>query len=48
MLKVTYAVGFSGNSDSRPTVYNIIGFGIVLIVAGIVWIGADWWLTRRK
>ena len=48
VLKVTLAVGLSGNADQRPTIYNIIGFGVLLIVAGIVWMLVDWWHTRRK
>ena len=41
-LKVTYAVGLSGNTDQRPLIYLIIGVGIVLIGVGIVLILVGW------
>src|SRR5262245_15544962 len=41
-LKVTYAIGFSGNTDQRPEIYLIIGVGIVLILVGIVSILVGW------
>jgi hypothetical protein len=47
ILKVTYAVGLSGNTDQRPLIYQIIGVGIVLILVGIVLILVGWRRNRR-
>ena len=47
VLKLTYAIGLSGNTDHRPLTYQIIGVGIVLILVGIVSILVGWLRSPR-